>query len=425
MSKSRLLLAAVITAVAAGCAVVPAAVTPTSNGSTSNSGSTNGAESSNKPAITVTEGGTIVSKDEPITLTKDTAKKYGVKADLAATAFPYDMRYVSQVPPVKVGNDTVQANDLLICKCGSAAYIGYNIAGDKFGGAIQIIGTTDKSKPTVLREIKLPSMDVNTLYLDGDWLYFGGQADPDVWGFKSYMGRLNTANPSGTDIAKSFIAMPSHAVTSIAKYNNQFYVGAGARDGGVQVLDANLAKVSFKALPDVRSVDFSSKGVIALAGTTDNQAHNGSLVTLSDAAATIGLPDFESDYAKGTLEIDSLGYAHLGLSKSGYQVYNPASKSLLFSLPNPSTNALEATNGVSTDGNLAFVANGEYGFRVVQILDRTQKNEKFGGLAGYHQLKGAAYDGKSYSANFLRFKNDYLFVASGLGGVNIYNVVKK
>lgn len=422
LKTRRTLPTLVAAALIAGCTSVPAAVGPTT------------ATKTEKPAaqagggdISVSTGGEIVEKDEAIELTQDGSQARKLQ-QAAATAFPYDIRYVSQVPPVTVDGAKVQANDILLCGCDSgAAFIAYNTAGDKFAGAIQIINTTDKARPTITREIKFGSMDVNALYRDGDYLYFGGQADPDKWGFKSYIGRVNLNNPSGTDISASLKAMPSHAVTSITKLDGKFYVGTGAAGGGVQVLNAQLEKVSFTALPDVRSLDVSGYGVVALGGTQDTSQASGKIVTLGKAM-DIGLPNFDVQgvRAKATLEVNAqVANLHVAMSTVGYQVFNPVSKNILFKLPNPSTNPQEVTNGVSTDGNLAFVANGEYGFRVVQIKDHLKRDAEFGALAGYHQMKGTAYDNKSYSANFLRYRANHLFVASGLGGVNIYNLTAK
>jgi hypothetical protein len=422
MLKNRLSLTTLAFAAAiAGCTSVPPSVTP----STNKPADKPAAQAQQQSDITISEGGEIVEKDEEIELTQEESKKRVVQQAAAVATFNYDIKYVSQVPPVTVENATVQANDMVICKCGTAAFIAYNTAGDKFAGAIQIIDTTDKAKPKVTREIKFGSMDVNALYYDGDFLYFGGQADPDKWGYKSYVGRVNLSNPTSDQIMGSLVALPSHAVTSITKYNDKFYVGVGAKDGGVQTLDATMKKTAFAAFPDVRSVDYSASGVVALTGTVDNSATAGKVVTLGQPTLDITLPNFQSAYAKATLEVDSLGYAHVGLSKDGYQVINPASKNVKFRLANPSTNPLEATNGVSTDEDLAFVANGEYGFRVVQIKDRTQTDANFGAVAGFHQMKGPSYDGKSYSANLIRYKAGTLFVASGLGGVNMYTLTKK
>lgn len=420
MLKHRLTLTTLaIAALVAGCtSTLPAAVGPSSSASTK----TEKKPTSQTGDITVSEGGEITEKDEEIELTEEGQKKRKVQQ---AATFPYEIRYVSQVPPVTVDGATVQANDVKICRCGTSAFIAYNTAGDTFRGAIQIIDTQDKAKPKVLREIKFGSMDVNALYHDGDYLYFGGQADPDKWGYKSYVGRVDLNNPTSTQIMGSLTALRSHAVTSITKFGDKLYVGVGARDGGVEVLDTAMKKTQFLAFPDVRSVDYSAYGVVALTGTVDNSATAGKMVTLGSPDKDITLPNFQSAYAKATLEIDSMGFAHVGLSKDGYQVINPASKNVKFRLANPSSNPLEATNGVSTDEDLSFIANGEYGFRVVQIKDRTQSDAAFGSVAGYHQLKGAAYDGKSYSVNFLRYKANHLFVASGLGGVNIYNLTKK
>lgn len=381
-----------------------------------------GADAQASRGITVTEGGETVAKDETITLTPEAAP--GSRALAATTPFDYAIQYVAKVPPVKVGSDTVQANDILVCPCGSGAYIAYNIAGDDFGGAIQIIDTSDKSHPSVVREIKLPEMDVNALYQDGNTLYFGGQANPDAWPFKSYIGKVDLVNPDGVAIAASFKSLRSHAVTSITKANGKFYVGVGARDGGVEILKSDLSPESFKAYPDVRSVQAPGGVVHALVGTVDGTATVGRLVKLGTTDSVTTLDNFRSTYTKATLDMPSADLAFLGMSASGFQVLKPGSASKVFSLANPSTSALEATNGVSTDADLAFVANGQYGFRVVQILDRTKTGSAFGRLAGHHKLAGEAYDGEEYSANFLRYRSNHLFVASGLGGVNIYRLTK-
>lgn len=399
---------------AAGCMAQPPATTTPAGQSSTSSGAARG--------ITVTEGGTTVDKNETITLTSDAAP--GTRGLQATTPFNYTINYVSQVPPVTVNGATVQANDILVCSCGSTAYIAYNIAGDAFGGAIQILDTTDKNHPRVVREIKLPEMDVNALYLDGGILYFGGQANPDAWDFKSYIGKLDTANPDGAAIAASFKALRSHTVTSITKANGKFYVGVGAKDGGVEIRKADLSADSFKSYPDVRSVQAPGGTVFALAGTVDNSATTGRLIKLGTTDTVTNLDNFRSTYTKATLDMPTADLAFLGMSASGFQVLKPGSTAKVFSLANPTTSELDATNGVSTDGDLAFVANGEYGFRVVQILDRTKTGSAFGRLAGHHQLSGAAYDNHEYSANFLRYRNNYLFVASGLGGVNIYRLTQ-
>ena len=131
------------------------------------------------------------------------------------------------------------------------------------------------------------------------------------------------------------------------------------------------------------------------------------------------------DYAKATIEVGTGGLAYMGLSQAGMQVRKVAGGAISYSLPNPSDDPLHATNGVSTDNDLAFVANGEYGFRVVRTKSLTGVGAGLGEVAGFHRLAGPQYDGKRYSANLVRYKGGSLFVASGLGGVNIYGLTAR
>ena len=58
----------------------------------------------------------------------------------------------------------------------------------------------------------------------------------------------------------------------------------------------------------------------------------------------------------------------------------------------------------------------------MRIKSLTGVGAAFGEVAGFHRLAGAQYDGKRYSANLVKYKAGSLFVASGLGGVNIYGL---
>ena len=91
----------------------------------------------------------------------------------------------------------------------------------------------------------------------------------------------------------------------------------------------------------------------------------------------------------------------------------------------PDDNPLHVTNSVSSDGNLLFTANGEYGFRVLDV-DGNKTDSNFATVAGYYPYNGVTNsNGVNYSANHVVYKSGNLLVASGVGGVQIFNLSKK
>jgi hypothetical protein len=78
---------------------------------------------------------------------------------------------------------------------------------------------------------------------------------------------------------------------------------------------------------------------------------------------------------------------------------------------------------VSSDSDLIFSANGEWGFRVFSV-----QNKQFNAttVAGYYPFEGLTdAEDKNYSANHVEYKSGHLFVAAGVGGVQIFTLDKK
>lgn len=372
--------------------------------------------------IIVKTDGSVEAKDVPIELE---AEGTGTASYLtqAKADFAYALTYVARVPAVTVGSGIVMASDIKVN--GNTAYIAYNTQGERFAGAVQILDISDKAKPRITREIQFSDLKVNKLFLDGKTLVFGGGANPDRYAFRSYVGKIDLDKIDSAQIGSSIKGLRSYATTGITKHGNSYYVGVGARDGGIEVLNGDLAETSFLPYPDVRDLDRYESGVVAVSGMTDNSNATGKVLLVGENGKNTELPlqNFKSDYAKSTVQMNS-HQAFLGLSQLGFQVIDLKSQATVFSLANPDSDVNHVTNSVSCEGDLVFVANGEYGFRVLTIADSQATGAGFASLVGYHSLMGAAYDGQRYSANDLRYANGYLFVASGAGGVNVYSVVK-
>lgn len=379
----------------------------------------------------------LISGTKDITLIGDTVNFYEEELDTSGVIeksavfakkvkdIGYDVVLAARIPAVIVDGSPVHANDIVIS--GNEAYIAYNYAGDPFRGAIQFIDISKKGEPEIIEEILLPSMDVNALYVDGNDLIFGGAADPDIWGFKSFVGRININDISPTEIAASITQLPSHAVTGITKTGGSFKITVGAAGGKLVTLSDDFSTQTSIDLSDARDIDSYQNGVIVIAGTTDNEETDGKVVLVEgdDTTGTeITVADFGSDYHKATVEVFEGTTALLALSEAGFKVLDLSDETFVFEAANPEMEGgLPYTNSVSSDGSLIFSANGEWGFRVFSVSGK-QFDEAI--LAGYYPFEGVTdSSGQNYSANHVEYKSNNLFVASGAGGVQVFTLDKK
>ena len=386
--------------------------------------------------ISSSEDKFIETHDTPITIYEEEPAGPGRSATTRApkpVVFEKTITYKARILPVTVDGLLVQANDVVIN--GYRAYIAYNYAGDLFKGAIQIVDISNPGVPEIITELKFSSMDINTVQLVSNQLYFGGQADPDLYGFRSFIGVIDTTKLTNLDlnsIVQSIIGLKSYATTAITDQGNEIYVGVGAKNGYIQVLNNETLEVTKDMImPDVRDVQKYQNGIVAIAGTTDNSQTKGRILIYHannlDNPVVMEIPDFASPYHKSTIEMYNAKYAFLGLAEAGLKVLditdNEENSQIVFELQNPAVSYTTKTNtnSVTTDSAYIFSANGEYGFRVLRVLNMSGKDSTFAEIVGYYPFEGLkAADGKPYSANHIDFKANHLFVASGAGGVNIY-----
>jgi hypothetical protein len=344
--------------------------------------------------------------------------KRGSPARKKIVDFDYTTLHIAHIRPVAVGADSVQANDIVIH--GNSAIIAYNCAGDKFAGALQIVDITKPDSPAIAREIVFQDCGVTVVY--------GGAANPAARSYRSFVGMLALGKVDLSSMFASTRPLPSFAVTGIGGAGAYWFASCGAQNGTVVVLDQSLAPVDTLGVPDARDVAAFEAGFCVLSGTTDNSSSSGCVsVFNSDASVRFSkmIPDFRSAYHKATVEIVDGRYAALALSEAGCIIISLQDGETVFSCSNPAPSdpeLLTNTNSVSTDGNLLFTANGNFGFRVFELKNGDFSNAALIGCAPFEQLK---VGNDHYSANHVAFKGNHLFVASGVGGVNIYTFVHK
>jgi hypothetical protein len=267
-------------------------------------------------------------------------------------------------------------------------------------------------------------------------LIFGGAADQDYYGYgeAAIIGEINLKSPSANAILESLTVLESNTVTGIAKYNGKFFVSCAAVGGVVKVLNDDLSlfgNVANEATQyaDFRDIKAYGNGVITLVGSAAGGLAAGEIASTNDSTLAFtevsSFASFNSAEKKSTIEVYGADTALLGLSEAGFKAVNLTTKAEIYTLPNP-TGATGSqvfdTNSVSTDGKLIFVANGNYGFRV---LDGKSGNFATAEIYGYYSFQDKMVGADYYSANAITFRSNYLLVASGVGGVNVFSLSNK
>lgn len=334
----------------------------------------------------------------------------------------YNLVRVARIPAPVVGGQTVQANDILIS--GSTAYIAYNYQGTPWVGAVQAVNIAQKNVPVPMYQIDFGSMDINALHLDRGELLVTGAADPSVWDdMIAFASHVSAGSPDPDAFVDNVVALPSYAGTGIRRDGNNTYVGVGALNGSIQVLDGDFNPTD-EALDyaDVRDLELSGSGLLAITGTTDNPAPTGRVIILGGTPTEVPLVDFGSDYHKATVEVWDGTLALLGLSEAGFKVLNVSTGAFIFELPNPESpvpGLLTNTNSASTDGNLIVTANGEYGFRVLRPNGgQFDDVEVIGYFSQEYPPNGTLQE--KFSVNHVEMEDGCFFAAAGAWGVYVY-----
>lgn len=329
-------------------------------------------------------------------------KSFSVK-DVNATDGRLDLTLVARIEPPSVDGTAVQASHVVVR--GSLAYVSYNLAGEVFKGAVQIVDVTDPQKPVLKAEMLLKDTDIHTLALDDSGhLYLAGardNSDRDATPAQIDVIALDDAGKAFGRHLKT-LQLPSFGATDIKFYQGRIYVTVGAKDGGIVVIDpVSLTRERFIALEDARWLSPAGNNrLIAL------QGNPGRLHLLNPDGSLqkqIPVPGLTELFHKSTVEVQG-ETAYIGASDGGFLAVNLSNGSVIKQIVPPQ----KRTNTVSVFDKYAFVGNGEDGIGVVEIKP-DQSLEHLGTL-------GLQSD---HSSNTVVYQDPFVFIANGRGGLNI------
>lgn len=317
---------------------------------------------------------------------------------------------VSQVDAPEYDGQLLRATHVDID--GDYAYVSYNTEGDTYLGAVDIFDISNVYSPVITEQAIFTDTDISSLEYKNGKLYLAAAVNIDENTEVTSPANLITVSVAGGKFTSDFVytSLPGFVATDVTNTNSNTAVTSG-NDGVIGLFDATQTPGASAEMEDLRAVAFGSDKLAVLSGTSG--VHILDPNSLSEVF-NIPLPADVAG-AKRTMDIDN-GALYVSEGANGVGVYKMTDGSLITNLaipirPEDVDEADIVTNAVSVDDDLLFMANGAAG---ISISDVTE-------LAAVKEFGVLDLDG---SSNFVRNEEEFVFVATGFGGLQILKINK-
>jgi len=337
--------------------------------------------------------------------------------------------HVGDVQPYVLGGETLSATHIDFID--NKAYISYHKRGNTHLGAIEVVDLTNPDEPVVTFRGYLSGADVNaiTVGLDGTtgdvkaWLSLSDAKKGAVLGevklrdgtYYNGFKMVNLSNFVDGGITAS--------ANSVCEVENKLYISSGKTHGGVFCLNKD-------DLTMVGATEFENGKYISRNGGMGSSDKIVSLQTGEQATLRtedVGAFGFAQEFNIGTIlhqNVDIVGrgkstchfvdnnpdevYVTMGMG--GLKRFNIHTGEETWSAPTDMITTGN-TNGLTSDGEFIYVANGADGLTVFTQPEIGASPER----VFYWDLD----DAETASANMVETYGEWVFVAKGQGGVKI------
>ncbi|WP_029293821.1 hypothetical protein [Chryseobacterium hispalense] len=324
------------------------------------------------------------------------------------TAGNFPLVLVAEVAPPVYNGKTLRATHVAIE--GNYAYVSYNTEGETYLGAIEVLNITNPNAPQLVMQAILPDTDVSSVRYDNGKLYIAGAKDIYASGAASpaFVGSM-TLNGGMLTSSLQQTVLTGKVGTDVTSNGSKYYAVSGATGVLAQLNKTNQQIEMSIPLNDLRALGYNNNKIVVLSGTEGVKIYDANGLNLITSFATT------SDVAEAKRTIDFIdGKLLVSEGYNGVGVYNLSSGTKLqkLSLPTQVTGVNPSdivSNGVSVNSGRVFVANGGAGLYVYTSNNNELK------LLGSLDLTG--------SSNFVMSRGEYIFVATGAGGLKIIKTV--
>jgi len=328
----------------------------------------------------------------------------GKTADNTITTFPL-VQIAEVKPPVDTNGKTLQASHVTVN--GNYAYVSYITRGDVYSGAIDVIDVSDPYKPKLVTSALIPNTDITSLTYSNGNLIIGAAKDVDKDPLLANNPAIVFNMPLSSGLLTDKVTtnyLESRVTTDVAANSSNYFAVTGDNGSLFKMSTSTKAITGKTAMADLRSIALTSDKVVTLSGTKGVNIYNQSTLALQKSFTT----STDISGAKRTMDIDGTKLL-VSEGPNGLGVYDINSGAKLQTIGITTAGEDNVTNAVSVNDGYAFLANGALGLNVYQ--SGTQLS-----LLGSVGIAG--------SSNYVKSSGDYIYVASGTGGLKIIKMEK-
>ena len=323
------------------------------------------------------------------------------------TAGDYPLTLIATVaPPSYQSGDNLTASHVDLD--GSYAYVAYNTVGEAYYGGIDVVDVSDPHNPRVTSRLFYLNADINALQYDNGFLFVAGGVNSETSVLATSNSFVARIPVSGGRISTDLIAygfQQGYNATDLLVEADRILVSSGKEGSVTAYSKTDLAILAESYVADARSLAALPGGFAVLDAGTG--------VRLLDAGfnetALIPVATNLGEATKKTIALRE-NTVLVSEAEKGAGLYDATTGQLLEYLPIPIhpdgiDQADVVTNAVAANEKAVFMANGGAG------MSLSEEDAMGADLVGIIELGG--------SVNYVASKGDYVFAASGQGGLQI------
>ncbi len=348
------------------------------------------------------------------------------RSSTASQAGGSNLSLKAEVAPPSIGGQMLQATSVSIV--GNLVVVSYNMVGNPYLGAVDVIDITNKNQPVLTSEARFQNTDVSAVTTSGVNVYLAeatgdtGFASPAVFEVVKLVGnQLVLTGNTRTGLS-------SFAATSVA-FGTRVYATSGDAGSLFMLNPATFAVTSSIPLHDARWVAVGGGKVAVVQGTPGtlavyNESNMSPVGTFPFAGAAVAESKSQAELVGGK--------AFIAAGDSGVQVISASTGLKVGAVPRPNPDSLGlspsvvVTNAVAIDQDLMFISNGEAG---VYLAQGSQAFSSTGSeIQQTITMRGKLRFGNLQSVNHVAYSAGgpgnpgILIIAAGLGGLKILQV---
>lgn len=290
---------------------------------------------------------------------------------------------------------------------GDYAYVSYFTPGNTYRGGAEIFDVHNWNMPAIVSQALLTDTDVSIILEDNGFAYLGQATDSDGnsdFDTPAALEVIVLANNAFTN-STTRVDLESYSANDIAIFDNAIHVTTGTTNGGLSTLSGTPLSIASKIdITGAKAVGYTDNYVVVMEGTGVNlHIYSRSNMSLAQSV-NMGCSNTSSSKA----EIDVSGdKVYASAWDCGMIVVDLATRTVV---NNIAVDAGEYCYGVSVDGDVLYMAMGTAGLAIYEIDgdDLT--------LLGTGQPGG--------TTNFVVANSNRVFVADGEGGLKIMQLIR-